>query len=331
MDFASFEVMSQKQKPSSGPGQSGYTPPTKKANIANEGPKGHIPEVPEFPQGEPSAAEIMSALKLMHSDLKQVKEKISVVDEVKGQVDEMKNEMSSLTQRVVNLERSEASASTSPSRAKGSAWGRSEGGAVHGEGEERNKKSERGVAHESEEREREIKELERRQVYVNGFPYATDKKYIIEKLESIVKDVRESGEEVQVRCNLIKSSFGVLVFPSNVERETFLRRKWGGSGAMDDDEMYENRKLRYSRPSTKEDRHIGRCLAKAKRAMCEQEMPSEEIVICRRGKRVWWGNKCVARYDARNETIKFEDEELKNKVDMEKLTVEFKELMEKAE
>lgn len=331
MDFVSIGAMSQKQKPPSGPGKTGLTPPSKKANTDQEGKKEEIPAVPEYPKGEPGIADIMSALKLVHDDLKQVKEKISTVDEIKGQVDEIKSEVTSLTERVVNLERGGASTGTSSSGAKGSAWGRPEGRAVHGGGEERNRQREGVAAHESEEREREIKELEKRQVYVNGFPYATDKKYILEKLESIVKDMRESGEEVQVRCNLVKSSFGVLVFPSNVERETFLRRKWGGSGAMDDDEMYEDRKLRYSRPSTREDRHIGRCLAKAKRAMCEQEMPSEEIVICRRGKRVWWGSKCVARYDARIETIKFEDEELKDRVDMEKLTKEFKELMEKAE
>eukprot|EP00972_Heterocapsa_arctica_P013022 1913643-Heterocapsa_arctica.AAC.1 len=74
--------------------------------------------------------------------------------------------------------------------------------------------------------------MERRQVYVNNFPYATDNKNIIERLDAIVKDMKASGEEIQSKCNLIKSSFGILVFKGSGQREKFLRGKWGRGGAQ---------------------------------------------------------------------------------------------------
>ena len=89
--------------------------------------------------------------------------------------------------------------------------------------------------------------------------------------------------------------------------------------------------MRYSRPSTKEERHIGRCLAKAKRAMCEMGMPTDEIVICRRGRRVWWGSKSVARYEEKDKNIKYDQDALKEAVDVGKLEIMYRELMEKSE
>eukprot|EP00972_Heterocapsa_arctica_P071679 10588693-Heterocapsa_arctica.AAC.1 len=38
---------------------------------------------------------------------------------------------------------------------------------------------------------------EKRQVYVNNFPYATDKKNILEQLDATVKNMKASGEEIQ--------------------------------------------------------------------------------------------------------------------------------------
>jgi len=321
---------------SPGPG-SGLTPPGKKASSATEpkqaatGPDAKMEDVPPFPEREPTATEIMLALQQMSTslkdDLKQVKEKLSAVDRVETQIKEVKVDVAGLTERVANLERKSGVA---PSGARGSVWASPNVGASRASNIEQSK-SEGGMpSRANEERERELMEMEKKQVYVNGFPYATDKKNIIEKLESIVKDMKDRGEEIQVKCNLIKSSFGILVFPSNVERESFLRTKWSGADAMVD-EKYEDRKLRYSRPSTKEDRHIGRCLAKAKRAMCEMKMPSEEIAICRRGKRVWWGNSCVARYDMQHNIIKFEKEPLKDAVDIGELEKMYSSLMEKSE
>ena len=106
---------------------------------------------------------------------------------------------------------------------------------------------------------------------------------------NIVSQMKETGMEIQTKCNLVKSSFGILVFSSNVERESFLRKKWARDEAMVE-EKFEDKTLRYSRPSTKEDRHIGRCLAKAKRAMCELEMPATYYGILP-------GSGCRARRD----------------------------------
>lgn len=296
-----------------------------------------MPEVPSFPTGtdQPTGAQIMLALQQMNasltSDLKQVKERLSIVDEMKVQVEGVRADVTGLTQRVADLERkSEGGMGASGS----GVWGnRSEGPNVQRWRENRAPMMQSvNVSDDSErERERELREMERKQVYVNGFPYATDKKKIIEKLEYIVKDMRESGTEVHARCNLVKSSFGILVFQSNVERESFLRKKWAGDDAMVE-EKYEDKTLRYSRPSTKEDRHIGRCLAKAKRAMCEMDMPTNEIVVCRRGRRVWWGNKQVARYDEEsNKNIKYDSDTIKDAVDIEKPEATYRELMARSE
>ena len=298
-----------------------------------------MPEVPTFPSdgtSQPTGAEIMLALQQMNasltSDFKQVKERLSIVDEMKVQVEGVRADVVGLTQRVTDLEKkSEGGVGAGASGVWG---GRSEGPNVQRWREEhapmmQSMPMNMSMSGESEG-EREMREMERKQVYVNGFPYATDKKKIIDKLEHIVGQMRESGMEIQTKCNLVQSSFGILVFASNVERESFLRKKWAGDDAMVEEKL-EDKTLRYSRPSTKEDRHIGRCLAKAKRAMCELEMPSDEIVICRRGKRVWWGSQQVARYDEKDKTMKYDKDIIKDTVDFEKLEATYRELMSKSE
>ena len=333
MDFVSREAMSKREKP----GPSGQTPQQKRQE--KEGSAEVMPEVPTFPAAvasQPTGAEIMLALQQMNAsltaDLKQVKERLSVVDEVKVQVEGVRADVVSLTKRVTDLEmKKEGGVGSSASGVWGS---RSEGPNVQrwreGHAPMMQTMPMNMSMGEEGEREREMREMERKQVYVNGFPYATDKKKIIDKMEHIVGQMRESGMEIQTKCNLVKSSFGILVFSSNVERESFLRKKWAGDDAMVE-EKFEDKTLRYSRPSTKEDRHIGRCLAKAKRAMCELEMPASEIVICRRGKRVWWGSQQVARYDEKDKTMKYDKDIIKDAVDFEKLEATYRELMAKSE
>ena len=105
MDFVSWEAMSKREKP----GPSGQTPQQKRQE--KEGSVDDMPEVPMFPAAvasQPTGAEIMLALQQMNasltSDLKQVKERLSVVDEMKVQVEGVRADVIGLTKRVTDLE-----------------------------------------------------------------------------------------------------------------------------------------------------------------------------------------------------------------------------------
>ena len=192
MDFVSWEAMSKHEKP----GPSGQTPQQKEQKRQEkEASAGEVmPEVPTFPSGEasqPTGAEIMLALQQMDasltSDLKQVKERLSTVDEMKVQVEGVRADVVGLTQRVTDLEKkSEGGVGAGASGVWG---GRSEGPNVQRWREEhapmmQSMPMNMSMSGESEG-EREMREMERKQVYVNGFSYATDKKKIIDKLEHL--------------------------------------------------------------------------------------------------------------------------------------------------
>ena len=200
MDFVSWEAMSKREKP----GPSWQTPQQKREE--KEGSAEVMPEAPTFPSAgasQPTGAEIMLALQQMNasltSGLKQVKERLSIVDEMKAQVEGVRADVIGLTQRVTDLEKkSEGGVGASASGVWG---GRSEGPHVQrwreGHAQVMQPMPMKISMSGESEREREMREMERKQVYVNGFPYATDKKKIIDKTEHIVSQMRETGMEIQ--------------------------------------------------------------------------------------------------------------------------------------
>ena len=127
---------------------------------------------------QPTTAEIKSqlnALQLMNasltSDLKKFKERLSIVEEIKVQVDGVKADVVGLTQRVADLEKkNEGGVGASGS----GAWGnRSEGPMMQMWREGRAPMMQQvpvnmGIDGDGE-REREMREMERKQVYVTGF------------------------------------------------------------------------------------------------------------------------------------------------------------------